>query len=223
MAEILEVGDKVQTWLGGVLEVKKYLAEGGQGRVYLVDYKGEKKALKWYKNIGLGEEFKNNIRQNIKRGAPSDAFLWPLDIAEDSDGSFGYVMDLKPDDYYELTQFMLCNVRFSSYRTIIDAALKIVSAFRILHNRGYSYQDLNDGNFFINPNNGKVLICDNDNVAPDRTPTGIIGKPRYMAPEIVLGKNMPDSYSDRFSMSVILYILFCMDHPLEGKGIWFRR
>ena len=79
MAEILEVGDKVQTWLGGVLEVKKYLAEGGQGRVYLVDYKGEKKALKWYKNIGLGEEFKNNIRQNIKRGAPSDAFLWPLD------------------------------------------------------------------------------------------------------------------------------------------------
>lgn len=217
MAEILEVGDKVQTWLGGELTVKKYLAEGGQGRVYLVEYRGENKALKWYKNVGLGEEFKNNIRENIKRGAPSDAFLWPLDIAEASDGTFGYVMDLKPDDYYELTKFMLCNVRFSSYRTIIDAALKIVSAFRILHNRGYSYQDLNDGNFFINPDNGKVLICDNDNVAPDGTPTGIIGKPRYMAPEIVLGKNMPDSLSDRFSMSVILYILFCMDHPLEGK------
>ena len=178
MAEILEVGDKVSTWLGGNLEVKKYLAEGGQGRVYLVDYKGENKALKWYKNIGLGDDFKNNIRENIKRGAPSDAFLWPIDIAEAPDGTFGYIMDLKPDDYYELTQFMLCNVRFSSYRTIIDAALKIVSAFRILHNRGYSYQDLNDGNFFINPNNGKVLICDNDNVAPDGTPTGIIGKPR---------------------------------------------
>ena len=217
MSEILEVGDKVNTWLGGELTVKKYLAEGGQGRVYLVDYKGENKALKWYKNIGFGEGFKNNIRENIKRGAPSDAFLWPMDIAEAPDGTFGYVMDLKPDDYYELTQFMLCNVNFDSYRTVIDAALKIVSAFRILHNRGYSYQDLNDGNFFINPTNGKVLICDNDNVAPDGTPTGIIGKPRYMAPEIVLGKNMPDSLSDRFSMSIILYLLFCRNHPLEGK------
>ena len=217
MAEILEIGEVIQTWLGGKLTVEKYLAEGGQGRVYVVDYKGEKKALKWYKDIGIAEAFKNNIKENIKRGKPSDAFLWPIDIAELSDGSFGYVMDLKPDNYYELTQFMLCNVRFNSYRTIIDAALKIVSAFRILHNQGYSYQDLNDGNFFINKDTGKVLICDNDNVAPDGIPTGIIGKPRYMAPEIVLGKNMPDSLSDRFSMSVILYILFCMNHPLEGK------
>ena len=112
---------------------------------------------------------------------------------------------------------MLCQVRFKSYKAVIDAALHIVTAFRRLHNSGYAYQDLNDGNFFINPNNGDVLICDNDNVAPENTETGILGKPRYMAPEVVLKKNKPNSYSDRFSMSVILYILFCLNHPLEGK------
>lgn len=126
-------------------------------------------------------------------------------------------MDLRPEGYHDVTEYMLCHVRFKSYRAISDAAMRIVSAFRILHNSGYSYQDLNDGNFFINPQNGKVLICDNDNVAPDGTDTGIIGKPRYMAPEIVLRKNMPNSLSDRFSMSLILYILFCLNHPLEGK------
>ena len=62
---------------------------------------------------------------------------------------------------------------------------------------------MNDGNFFINPNNGKVLICDNENVAPNGTDTGILGKPRYMAPEIVLGKKMPDNLTDRFSMSAV--------------------
>jgi serine/threonine protein kinase len=220
MEDTLEVGKKIKTLFGGTLTVEKYLAEGGQGRVFLVKYKGEKKALKWYKNTGLGrkpEKFYDNIKQNIMRGTPSDEFLWPLDITEWVDGTFGYVMDLKPEGYHEITDFMLCKVRFKSYRTIIDAALKIVSAFRILHNRGYSYQDLNDGNFFINPENGKVLICDNDNVAPDGMETGIIGKPRYMAPEIVLGKSKPNSLSDRFSMSLILYILFCLDHPLEGK------
>lgn len=220
MSEVLEKGFCVKTLFGGVVKVEQFLAEGGQGSVYVVNYNGEKKALKWYKKNSFSTNptaFYDNIKQNIMRGAPSAEFLWPLDITEWIDGTFGYIMDLRPDGYYEVTEYMLCHVRFKSYRTIIDAAMKIVSAFRILHNAGYSYQDLNDGNFFINPINGKVLICDNDNVAPDGTETGIIGKPRYMAPEIVMRKNKPNSLSDRFSMSVILYILFCLNHPLEGK------
>lgn len=220
MSEWLEKGFRIKTIFGGNVSVEEFLAEGGQGGVYIADYNGQRKALKWYKKGSLGENpsaFYDNIKQNVMRGAPSKEFLWPLDITEWRDGTFGYIMDLRPEGYYEVTDFMLCNVRFKSYKTIIDAAMKIVSAFRILHNAGYSYQDLNDGNFFINPQNGRVLICDNDNVAPDGVETGIIGKPRYMAPEIVLGKNKPNSRSDRFSMSVILYILFCLNHPLEGK------
>lgn len=220
MSEQLQNGFRVKTLFGGTAKVEKYLAEGGQGAVYVVEYNGEKKALKWYKKAGLGADpnaFYDNIKQNVMRGAPSTEFLWPLDITEWTDGTFGYIMDLRPAGYHEITEFMLCQVRFKSYKAIIDAALHIVTAFRILHNSGYAYQDLNDGNFFINPSSGDVLICDNDNVAPENTETGILGKPRYMAPEVVLKKNKPNSYSDRFSMSVILYILFCLNHPLEGK------
>lgn len=220
MSEVLASGFCVQTLFGGTVKVEKFLAEGGQGGVYIADYSGQKKALKWYKKGSLGANptaFYENIKQNVMRGAPCPEFLWPLDVTEWVDGTFGYIMDLRPEGYYEITEFMLCHVRFQSFRTIVDSALAIANAFRLLHNAGLSYQDLNDGNFFINPQNGKVLICDNDNVAPDGTETGIIGKPRYMAPEIVLRKNKPDSLSDRFSMSIILYILFCLNHPLEGK------
>lgn len=220
MKEVLAAGFRIKTLFGGELKVEKFLAEGGQGSVYVANYNGQKKALKWYKKGSLGENpnaFYENIKQNIMRGTPSPEFLWPLDITEWLDGTFGYLMDLRPEGYYEVTEYMLCHVKFPSFRIIIDAALRIISAFRILHNAGYSYQDLNDGNFFINPKNGRVLICDNDNVAPDGTETGILGKPRYIAPEIVLKKNKPNSLSDRFSMSVILYILFCNNHPLEGK------
>lgn len=220
MSEVLANGFRIKTLFGGTVKVAKYLAEGGQGAVYVVDYNGEKKALKWYKKIALGDSpsaFYDNIKQNIMRGSPSPEFLWPLDITEWVDGTFGYIMDLRPEGYYEVTEFMLRHVKFKSFRTIIDAALQIVSAYRILHNEGYSYLDLNDGNFFINPQTGRVLICDNDNVAPENHETGIKGKPRYMAPEIVMGRNKPNSLSDRFSMSVILYILFCLNHPLEGK------
>ena len=219
LAEQLTAGFQMKTMYGKTVTVEKYLAEGGQGAVYVVDYMGQKKALKWYKPEAMKEPdiFYEHIKNNVMRKAPSSEFLWPLDITEWVDGTFGYIMDLRPEGYYEVKHFTLKKVSFKSYKTIINACLKIVSAFRILHNSGYSYQDINDGNFFINPDNGKVLICDNDNVAPDGEETGIIGKPRYMAPEIVLRKNKPNSLSDRFSMSIILYMLFSLNHPLEGK------
>ena len=220
MSEGLMLGSTVTTKFGKSATIVRYIAEGGQGYVYVVNYDGREMALKWYKQAGLGnnpQKFYDNIYQNIKRGKPSDEFLWPEDITEWQNDSFGYIMDLRPDGYYELNQFMLCHQRFSSYRAAINAALKIVSAFRILHNSGYSYQDMNDGNFFIDPVKGNVLICDNDNVAPNGTETGILGKPRYMAPEIVKSEKRPDTYTDRFSMSIILFLIFHLTHPLEGK------
>lgn len=216
----LAFGTRIETILGNELIVARWLAEGGQGDIYIIKYNEQFMALKWYKPKGLGKNpqaFYQNLQNNVRHGAPSEEFLWPIDLTKWKDGSFGYVMGLRPPGYSELSEFMLAEVRFPSFRKITDVALHIVSAYRILHNQGYSYQDLNDGNFFINPSTGKVLICDNDNVAPDGMETGIAGKPRYMAPEVVLGKSMPNSLSDRYSMSVILFILFCLNHPLEGK------
>jgi serine/threonine protein kinase len=130
-------------------------------------------------------------------------------------------MDIKPTGYYELTEFFVGTkkqkqIHFKSFSAITDAAINIIQAFRELHNSGYSYQDINNGNFFINPENGKVLICDNDNVSPFGVNLGIGGKQRYMAPEVVMG-GKPDKQSDRFSLAVILFRLLFINHPLEGK------
>lgn len=222
MSDRLAVGTKIKTIMNKEVVIEQWLAEGGQGDVYIVEYNNEKKALKWYKPNGIGKDrqaFYNNLKDNVIIGSPSPIFLWPLDVTkwDEKNSAFGYIMDLRPEGYYEVSDFMLTSVRFPSYRIVVDAALEIVSAYRILHNKGYSYQDLNDGNFFINPENGKVLICDNDNVAPDKTQMGIMGKPRYMAPEVVTHEEMPNYLSDLFSMSVILFILFFLNHPLEGK------
>ena len=119
----------------------------------------------------------------------------------------------------EFGDFLLAKVHFKTVAAMIEAVIKICVGFRKLHNKGYSYQDLNDGNFFINPENGDVLICDNDNVAPSGKSTGILGKCRYMAPEIVRGEKLPDAQSDRFSLAVILFLLFFNNHPLEGEQI----
>lgn len=216
MAE-LKKGDKIQLTSGGYVTIDKELGRGGQGIVYLVDFNGEKKALKWYINAPK-QTFYQNLEQNIINGAPSDAFLWPEYLTKKQCGSYGYVMKLRPQNYFEFGNFLLAKKTFRSYTAMLAAAIKICNGFMMLHRWGYSYQDLNDGNFFIDPDTGDVLICDNDNVMPQGQKSGIMGKARYMAPEIVAG-GMPDKYSDRFSLSVILFMLFYINHPFEGAKV----
>lgn len=212
-------GQKIRTATGGELEVIQKLGEGGQGIVYKVKYNGKELALKWYfgNKLSNPDKFYRNIENNIKQGAPTESFLWPLEITEYYEGSFGYLMELRPPEYKDFSLFLLAKARFSSIAAIINAALCITNGFRALHNRGFSYQDLNDGNFFVNPQTGDVLICDNDNVAPYGENLGIAGKCRYMAPEVVMGKKRPDVHTDRFSLAVVLYLLLFLNHPLEGK------
>lgn len=202
---------------GGTATIVKELGRGGQGIVYLVEVCGEKKALKWYLNAP-DDKFYRNLGHNIASGAPSDAFLWPEYLTEKQQGSYGYIMKLRPQNYYEFGNFLLAKVSFKSFTAMLSAAMRICDGFMMLHRFGYSYQDLNDGNFFIDPQTGDVLICDNDNVMPQGEKSGIMGKARYMAPEIVAG-GIPDKYSDRFSLSVILFMLFYANHPFEGAKV----
>lgn len=217
-----EPGKVLKTNFGAKIKIIKNIGEGGQGYVYLVEYGGKKKALKWYKPSSLRnpDAFYDNLKRNADKGSPDKAFLWPEAVTERTEGSFGYLMDLRPEGYYELSKILGSEkYNLGSFKAATEVCIRVVSAFRILHNNGYSYQDLNDGNFFINPTNGDVLICDNDNVAPDGTTTGILGKAGYMAPEIVVGKGkvLPNKQSDRYSLAAILFLILFTNNPLEGK------
>ena len=193
------IGSAVALKNGQTAYIKDKLGEGGQGNVYLVSIDNKAYALKWYhkKAVNENDKFYANIANNIAQGAPTSAFIWPRYLTEIIDGEFGYVMDLVPDEYKCFSDFLLTKEKFPSISVVVNAALNITNGFRELHRKGFSYQDLNDGNFFINPRNGDVLICDTDNVAPYGESLGIAGKARYMAPEVVRNIKSPDIYYDR--------------------------
>lgn len=214
----LRTGTRIPTMRGLEVHILRYIGGGGQGDVYEVAYGGERKALKWYhRGVFLDQKsFIENLIKNIKTGSPEDSFVWPLDITDYYDGTFGYVMELIPGNYVEVDDLLLNNVRFSSYRRVIDACINTVNSFRFLHNKGYSYQDINTGNLLIDSRTGKVLICDNDNVAPNNVSTGVLGTLGFMAPEIINGR-LPNEVSDLYSLSVLIFLLLFRIHPLEGK------
>lgn len=216
----LKQGERVPLAGGGEAEIIGELGSGGQGAVYRARHGGADYALKWYRpaRIGQPKAFRDNLERNIFDGAPNPGFLWPLRLTKEYRGAFGYLMRLRPEGYADFAAILNNEARFASLHAMIAAALNMAEAFRALHRQGKSYQDLNDGNFFINPETGDALICDNDNVAPDRTNMGIAGMPGYMAPEIVRGEARPDTLSDYHSLAVILFKLFIRHDPFMGKA-----
>jgi len=236
----LKAGERVPIEDGGEAVVLKELGRGGQGIVYLVRYRGREYALKWYfiSRIREPENFRRNLKRNIEDGAPEGGkqFIWPLYLtASKKNGAFGYLMKLAPGNYESFTDIYngyrwekptrkgqparRVPVRFSSLDVMLTAAINIVKAFRALHLTGKSYQDLNDGGFFINTRDGDVLVCDCDNVAPDGENFGIGGMPGFMAPEVVRGVAKPGVLTDRYSLAVVLFKLFFRGDPLEGRKV----
>lgn len=213
--------------LSGVqVKILDVLGEGGQGEVYLVQHQGKKQAFKYYKE-NPSSDFVYNLKNNVAKGSPSDNFLWPKEVVEFTDGSVGYLMELRPNRFVSFVSYLSGKTRFKDETTKLRWCIELVKSFKLLHERGYSYQDLNDGSFFFDSNTGDLLICDNDNVTADKRSLGVLGKMRYMAPEIVRAdidkmtgeRQMPDTHSDRFSLAVILFLTFCLGNPFEGERL----
>ncbi|MBQ8497027.1 MAG: hypothetical protein IJ489_06205 [Clostridia bacterium] len=241
---------------GKKIIVRRMISDmGGQGFVYLVDYDGEKKVLKWYKeeyleelrkrpplsfgvnghrrriglfrptSVNVEQAFYDNLCKNTavwqSGKVPSSwNFVWPQDMTKwdgREDSSFGYIMDWIPSDTYPTVEkFFVFSERFPSREVMLTACLNILRAFENLHNAGYSYQDINEGNIYIRPDTGDILIADTDNVTQDGYGFSIKGTDGYKAPEIWMGE-VPSAASDRFSLAIVLFrLMMGSAHPLEG-------
>ena len=216
----LKKNQSVRFTNGKSLRIIAKLGEGGQGIVYkAIDEKtGKEFAVKHifpgvYKDIRATHK---SISDNMESDSPSPVFTWPLAVTEVDDDTFIYAMKLIPKEYKPLTNFLLTNVRFKDMTAMVNATINVVEAFKRLHNAGYSYQDLNEENLFINPENGDIMICDTENIMGQGHFSGVLGKARYMAPEVVRQETMPNKETDRFSIALLLFLILIGDHPLEG-------
>ena len=218
MDGLLKSGTILTSESGNKYVVKKLLGAGGQGEVYDVENGGKHYALKWYFKGSATSRQKKILETIIAKGSPDDSFLWPMEmIAPGQSELFGYIMPLRPKNYKSIVDLMKNRVNPSFY-VICRTAFNLTKGYQKLHGMGAKYQDISFGNLFFNPDNGDVLICDNDNVSFDNSkPGGVLGTPGFMAPEIVRGEKRPSKDTDRYSLAVLLFYLFMVNHPLEGR------
>ncbi|MBN1250341.1 MAG: serine/threonine protein kinase [Anaerolineae bacterium] len=198
--------------------VEAYLGGGGQGEVYRALLDGKPVALKWYYPAQATPEQRAGLEVLVKKGPPTNRFLWPMELTEAPEvPGFGYVMPLRSPQYKSIVDLMKRRAE-PSFRALATAGLQLADSFLDLHSMGLCYRDISFGNVFFDPDTGEVLICDNDNVAVDgKGEAGVLGTPRFMAPEIVRGEALPSSRTDLYSLAVLLFYMLMVHHPLEGR------
>jgi len=223
VGELFRAGDTARTLKSGQpCTIGKFLGAGGQGEVYIVDWGGAPFALKWFYPHTATVEQRASLERLVGIRAPSERFLWPLDLAV-ADGygpaakGFGYLMRLREKRFKGLNDLMAGRID-PTFKVLVTAGLQLIDSFYRLHSDGLCYRDINFGNAFFDPLTGDVLVCDNDNVAPNRSKEALVlGTPDFMAPEIVTGKAMPSRQTDLFSLSVLLFYMLHIGHPLYGR------
>jgi DNA-binding helix-hairpin-helix protein with protein kinase domain len=206
---------------GGAWRVGDLLGEGGQGAVFELESVGRERAntlaLKWYRPEAAHPDQHAALTRLARLPAPSEAFLWPIEIIDGQEGGFGYVMPIRPPEFLPLAD-LLTGRADASFSTVTKLCMGLADSFLKLHAQGLCYRDISLGNVFFDPTSGRPLVCDNDNVGIDgREPARVLGTSRFMAPEVVRGDAQPSTATDLFSLAVLIFYLLMFHHPLQGR------
>lgn len=211
----------------GPYEVLARLGEGGMGEVWHArdGRDGRDVAIKTLRAELTDRASRERLLREARIGAGLDhpRICRVLEIGEAPDGSTFVVMELLAGE--TLTDRLRRGP--IPLAALIPIALEILDGLAALHAIGVVHRDLKPSNVFLGPGGVKLLdlglarptvpLSGSDDDVEKLTVTGaIVGTPRYMAPEQVLGQPV-DARTDLFALGAILFEM-ASGRPAFGGG-----
>jgi serine/threonine-protein kinase len=209
----------------GRYEIQGELGRGAMGVVYkAIDYKLNRTVA--IKTIGMSldqaerAEYEARFYQEAKAAGslnhPNIVTIY--DIGDSNNVAY---MAMELIDGSELRALLAGGCALPVVQAI-DIAAQVADGLAFAHGRGIVHRDIKPANIMV-LRDGPVKIMDfgiaRMRTAEVQTQTGkLIGSPKYMAPEQVIGKRA-DQRADIFSLGVILYEMLVGAAPFSGDSV----
>lgn len=208
--------------------IKKRIAAGGMGVVYLATQKGvgQDVAIKklhstLYRNREVVERFINEARSYGRITHPNAVKLYDL---LNVNGELCIIMEFVHGR--TLTQYVEERFIFSQ-RQIVSICLQLADALDTVHRAGIIHRDLKTENVMLletSPGRFSVKILDFGiakmmDTPPDKaTEEGLVfGTPEFMSPEQCYGVGV-DARSDIYAFGVLMYVMIACQLPFTATS-----
>lgn len=212
------------------IQVSGPVVRPGVGTVREAEYDGRPCLVKWFSGkelaeTGCGRELYENVKAHLDQTSPGKYFLWPADVSEMEQGSFGYVLDKDVDmaSYMSLADLMEEKDYYERWSVTVSAALSLITAFSQLRQKQFHFLHMTEDDIFIHRKTGQVLIANGEFAMKGRKQKG--GEPaawrpasasRLLSPACVMKRKAADQASDNHMLAALLFEILYLQHPLEG-------
>ena len=207
----------------GRYEIQSEIGRGAMGVVYkatdpVLDRTVAIKTINLSMDQGERAEYEARFYQEAKAagGLSHPNIITVYDVGNSDDVAYMAMEFLEGSELNDLTG----EGRRLPVEMAADIAAQVADGLGYAHQRGVVHRDIKPANIMI-VHNGPTKITDfgiaRMRHSEVRTQTGmLLGSPRYMSPEVVVGKRA-DGRSDIYSLGIILYEMLTGAAPFSGE------
>jgi DNA-binding helix-hairpin-helix protein with protein kinase domain len=214
---------------GSVISLGRELGRGGEGAVFEVEDCPSVVAKLYTQAIGPDKAEKLKVMASLSDAELMKVAAWPLaTVGLQQNDVRGFLMP-KLTDYrplFDLYNPVSRRQKFprADYHYLLHCARNLAAAFHIVHARGCTVGDVNQGNAWVHQSKGMVSLIDCDSFQLQhngRLWLCEVGVPHFTPPELQDLQNFRDRprtlEHDHFGLAVLLFhLLFFGRHPYSG-------
>jgi serine/threonine-protein kinase len=209
----------------GRYEIIRELGQGAMGVVYkaldpLIDRVVAIKTINLNQALDEREEYEGRFYQEARAAGrlSHQNIVTIYDVGKSEDVAYIAMEFLQGRELRDL----LNEQSILPINRVLDITIQVARGLAYAHEHGIVHRDVKPSNIMV-MNDGHVKITDfgiaRMSSAAVRTQTGmVLGSPKYMSPEQVIGKAI-DQRSDIFSLGVMLYEMLTGSAPFAGENI----